>query len=71
MDSVPSESSYSGILAFLLSCFGLGLDVLWSLGGSFGPLNLVEIGLTSNVGLGQLSSSAYVSNSVSTGLDEV
>ena len=37
-------------LPFVL--FGLGLDVLWSLEGSFGPLNPVEIGLTSNVGLG-------------------
>ena len=66
VDSFPSESSYSSILAFPLSYFGLGCDVLWSLGGSCGPLNLVEIGLSSDVGLGRSSSSASVSNSVST-----
>ena len=45
--------------------------MLWSLGASFGSPNPVEIGHTSNVGLSQSSSSASVSNSVSTGLDGV
>ena len=70
--SFPSESSYSGILALpLVSIFGLGHNVLWSLGGSCGPLNLVEIGLSSYVNLGWSFSSASVLNSVSTVPDGV
>ena len=37
---------------FPLSDFRLGRDMLCSLGGSCGPLNLVEIGLSSNINLG-------------------
>ena len=45
--------------------------MLWSLGGSCGPRNLVEIGLTSHVSLSQSSYSASVLYLVSTGLDGV
>ena len=68
VDSFPSKSLYSGILALPLSIFGLGRDVL---GGSRGPLNRVKIGLSPNVSLSRLSSSVSMSNSVSIGSDGV
>ena len=60
VDSFPTESSYLGILAFPLSYFELSRDVLWSLGGSCGPLNMVEIGLSSVVSLCRSSSSKSI-----------
>ena len=49
--------SYLGILPLPLSDFGLGRDVLSSCGDSFGPLSLVELGLSFGRGLCRISSS--------------
>ena len=59
---LDGSSSYSDIFAFPLSIFGLGREVLRSLGGSCGLLNLVEIVLSSSIDLG-LSSSSVLSRS--------
>ena len=67
--SFPFESSNSNILAFPLSDFGLGINVLWSLGGSSDPLNLVETGLSSGVSLSQSCSSDSMSRSASISSD--
>ena len=47
VNSLPSDwlSSYSSILAFPLSIFGLDWDVLWLLEGFWGPLSWVMIGM--------------------------
>ena len=66
---ISSKSLYTVILALPLSVFGLGRDMLWSLGGSRGPLNLVEIGLPSNVSLIWSSSSICTSKLISIGPD--
>ena len=56
-NSLSTWSSYSGILAFPFSYFKLGRNVCWSLDDSWGPLSLVEIGLSSNMCRNRSSSS--------------
>ena len=50
-----TTTSYSGILPFPLSDFGLGHDMLSSRGGSCGPISSIELGLSFGGGLGRVS----------------
>ena len=69
VESLSTGSSYSRILGFPLSSFRLSQYVLWLLGGSWGPLNLVDIELSSIIGHRWSSSSELISTSPSTSLD--
>mgnify|MGYP007069644607 CR=1 FL=1 len=68
------SSSYSDIFSFPLSDFRLGHDILCSLGGSWGLLNLIEIGLSLDINLSWSLSSVclrlavYGSGGVGSGL---
>ena len=66
-----TSTSYSGILPLPLSDFGLVRDVLSSRGGSCGPINSVELGLSFCGGLGRVSSSELAFNTSSIGSDGV